>query len=95
MPTPRLIIHGGAGAITPTNLPYNTYLLYSASLLEVNRSTSSRLAAGASALEAATEAVRMMEDNPLFNCGKGAVFTRDGRVELEASVSFVRFVRFV
>ncbi|KAI4271781.1 MAG: hypothetical protein LQ337_005748 [Flavoplaca oasis] len=86
MPTPRLIIHGGAGAITPTNLPYNTYLLYSASLLEVNRSTSSRLAAGASALEAATEAVRMMEDNPLFNCGKGAVFTRDGRVELEASV---------
>ncbi|KAL8998336.1 MAG: hypothetical protein Q9169_002549 [Polycauliona sp. 2 TL-2023] len=86
MPTPRLIIHGGAGAIHPSNLPYETYLLYSALLLEVNRSTASRLAAGASALEAATQAVRMMEDNPLFNCGKGAVFTRDGRVELEASV---------
>ncbi|KAL8765782.1 MAG: hypothetical protein Q9209_007246 [Squamulea sp. 1 TL-2023] len=86
MPTPRFIIHGGAGAISPSNLPYSSYLLYSASLIEVNRSTTSRLAAGASALEAATEAVRMMEDNPLFNCGKGAVFTRDGRVELEASV---------
>ncbi|KAL8849854.1 MAG: hypothetical protein Q9221_005192 [Calogaya cf. arnoldii] len=90
MPTPRLIIHGGAGAITPSNLPYSTYLLYSASLLEVNRSTSSRLAAGASALEAATEAVKMMEDNPLFNCGKGAVFNRDGGVELEASVMTTR-----
>ena len=88
MPTPRLIIHGGAGAIHPSNLPYETYLLYAASLLEVNRSTTSRLAAGASALDAATEAVRMMEDNPLFNCGKGAVFTREGGVELEASVSF-------
>ncbi|KAL8780066.1 MAG: hypothetical protein Q9213_006656 [Squamulea squamosa] len=86
MPAPRFIIHGGAGAISPSNLPYNSYLLYSASLLEVNRSTASRLAAGASALEAATEAVRMLEDNPLFNAGKGAVFTRDGAVELEASV---------
>ncbi|KAL8715808.1 MAG: hypothetical protein Q9220_000475 [cf. Caloplaca sp. 1 TL-2023] len=84
--TPRFIIHGGAGAITRSNLSPDTYLLYFASLLEVNRSTASRLAAGASALEAATQAVRMMEDNAFFNCGRGAVFTRDGGVELEASI---------
>ncbi|KAL8995435.1 MAG: hypothetical protein Q9188_006814 [Gyalolechia gomerana] len=85
MPTPRFIIHGGAGAITRNNLPPDTYLLYRASLLEVNRATASRLAAGASALEAATEAVAALEDNPYFNCGRGSVFTRDGGVELEAS----------
>lgn len=90
MPTttsPRFIIHGGAGAITRSNLSPAAYLIYSASLLEINRATASRLAAGASALEAATEAVASLEDNEWFNCGRGAVFTRDGGVELEASVS--------
>ncbi|KAL8763305.1 MAG: hypothetical protein Q9184_000861 [Pyrenodesmia sp. 2 TL-2023] len=83
---PRFIIHGGAGAITRSNLSPAAYLIYSASLLEINRATAFRLAAGASALEAATEAVASLEDNELFNCGRGAVFTRDGEVELEASV---------
>lgn len=87
MPTPRFIIHGGAGAITRQNLPPDTYLLYSASLLEVNRATASRLAAGSCALKVAVEAVAALEDIPYFNCGKGSVFTRNGRVELEASVS--------
>lgn len=87
MPTkPRFIIHGGAGAITRSNLPPDSYLIYSASLLEINRATASRLAAGSSALEAAIEAVASLEDNPWFNCGLGSVFTRDGTVELEASV---------
>lgn len=44
------------------------------------------LESGATALDAATHAVRLLEDCPLFNCGKGAVFTRDGTIELEASV---------
>ena len=43
---------------------------------------------GKSAFEAATEAVRQMEDCDLWNCGKGAVFTRDGNIELEASVGY-------
>lgn len=91
---PRFIIHGGCGAITRANLPPDRYLIFSASLLEINRATASRLAAGASALEAATEAVAAMEDNEWFNCGRGAVFTRDGGVELEASVSFLLFFSF-
>lgn len=91
MPQPRFIIHGGAGNITQENLSHDSYLLYAASLLEVNRQTASRLACGASALDAATEAVVAMEANPLFNCAKGAVFTREGTIELEASVSFILF----
>ncbi|KAL9615245.1 MAG: hypothetical protein Q9167_000339 [Letrouitia subvulpina] len=93
MPQPRFIIHGGAGNISRKNLSPDSYLLYAASLLEVNRQTASRLACGASALDAATEAVVAMEGNPLFNCAKGAVFTREGTIELEASVMVSRGYR--
>jgi len=86
---PRLIIHGGAGNITRTNLPPEAYARYATRLLYVNGETSHMLENGATALDAATHAVRLLEDCPLFNCGKGAVFTRDGTIELEASVSAV------
>ena len=84
---PRLIIHGGAGAISRANLPPEAYARYSSKLLSVNAETLSLLHDDATAIEAATHAVRLLEDCPLFNCGKGAVFTRDGTIELEASVS--------
>lgn len=84
---PRLIIHGGAGNITRTNLFPEAYDRYATELLIVNGETSQMLGKGATALDAATHAVRLLEDCPLFNCGKGAVFTRDGTIELEASVS--------
>ena len=84
---PRLIIHGGAGDISRSNLPPEAYTRYSTKLLSVNAETSRLLQDGATALDASTHAVRLLEDCPLFNCGKGAVFTRDGTVELEASVS--------
>ncbi|HCM59918.1 MAG TPA: beta-aspartyl-peptidase, partial [Bacteroidales bacterium] len=44
------------------------------------------LSAGGSALDAVERAIRMMEDSPLFNAGKGAVFTHEGRNELDAAV---------
>lgn len=84
---PRLIIHGGAGNISRTNLPPEAYARYATEMLIVNGETSQMLENGATALDAATHAVRLLEDCPLFNCGKGAVFTRDGTIELEASVS--------
>lgn len=84
---PRLIVHGGAGAITRANLPAEAYARYSSELLSVNAETLRLLEDGATALDASTHAVRLLEDCPLFNCGKGAVFTRDGTIELEASVS--------
>src|SRR5690606_21092692 len=45
-----------------------------------------RLHAGGSSLDAVEAAIMVMEDNPLFNAGKGAVFTNDGKNELDASV---------
>jgi len=77
MPTstikPRLIIHGGAGNITRENLSPGAYAVYAASLRSIYRSTIELLAKGATALDAATHAVTLFEDCPLFNCGKGAV----------------------
>lgn len=70
---PRLIIHGGAGNITPANLPAKSWALYKANLLRIYQSTNELLQKGVSALDAATHAVTLFEDCELFNCGKGAV----------------------
>ncbi|KAF6240041.1 hypothetical protein HO173_001651 [Letharia columbiana] len=90
---PRLIIHGGAGNYTRENLYPHAWEVYSSTLLTIHRSTSALLSHGATALDAATHAVTLFEDSPLFNCGKGAVFTRDGTIELEASVMVTRDFR--
>lgn len=94
--TPRLIIHGGAGNILPSNLPPQKYKAYHDSLLRILSRTHHFLtspssfplatASSASALDTVTFAVTQLEDNPLFNSGHGAVFTRDGVNELEASI---------
>jgi len=83
---PTLILHGGAGAISRTNLPPELYSRYHASLLQYLTATQTLLDNGASALDAACHAVSRLEDDPLFNCGRGAVFTEAGTIEMEASV---------
>ena len=83
---PTLIIHGGAGNITRKNLPPDLYEQYKNSLLKYLHSTRDVLLHGASALDAAVHAVALMEDDPLFNCGRGSVFTETGTIEMEASV---------
>lgn len=90
---PRVIIHGGAGNILRENLPPAAYKAYRHSLLEYLKSTSELLASGATALDAAVHAVTRLEDDPLFNCGRGAVFSRAGTIELEASVMVSRGYR--
>ncbi|POS68839.1 L-asparaginase [Diaporthe helianthi] len=89
---PRLIIHGGAGNIKPTNLTPERYEAVRASLLGMIAKTHSYMhdVASPSALEVATYAVTLLENDPLFNAGKGAVFTRDGIQQLEASVMVSR-----
>jgi L-asparaginase len=90
--TPRLIIHGGAGNILPSNLPPLKYNAYHDSLLRILAETHrfltspSSTSESVSALDTVTYAVTQLENNPLFNSGHGAVFTRDGLNELEASV---------
>lgn len=83
---PTLIIHGGAGDIRRENLPAELYAQYKRSLTSYLESTAALLHSGSSALDAACHAVSQLEDDPLFNCGRGAVFTTEGTIELEASV---------
>ncbi|KAI9657861.1 MAG: hypothetical protein M1831_004097 [Alyxoria varia] len=84
---PRLIVHGGAGNITRENLPPHQWEKYRHSLVHVRRAADSLLTESRhDALHVVTEAVRMLEDDPLFNAAKGAVFNRAGQIELEASV---------
>jgi len=81
-----LVIHGGAGNITPANLTAAKAAQYEAKLTEVLRHGDSILKAGGSSLDAVEACVRMMEDCPLFNAGKGAVFTAEGKNELDAAI---------
>lgn len=83
---PTLIVHGGAGAIHRSTLPPELWAKYEASLLTYLRATKHLLDNGARALDAAVHAVSLMEDDELFNCGRGSVFTTAGTIEMEASV---------
>jgi beta-aspartyl-peptidase (threonine type) len=81
-----IAIHGGAGAITRAQLSPEKELLYIKALSEIVGAGQALLEAGGSALDAVTEAVRMLEECPLFNAGIGAVFTHDGTHELDACI---------
>jgi L-asparaginase / beta-aspartyl-peptidase len=81
-----LVIHGGAGNITRQNMPEQVAGTFTSKLYEVLRLGDSILKAGGSSLNAVEACVKMMEDCPLFNAGKGAVFNAEGRNELDASI---------
>ena len=79
-------IHGGAGVIERASLTPEQDAAYRAALHRALEAGSAVLAAGGSALDAVQAAVELMEDDPLFNAGRGAVFTAAGRNELDAAV---------
>ena len=81
-----IVIHGGAGNITMENLTPELDKEYRASLTAALNTGKKILAEGGSALDAVEQTLRMMEDNPLFNAGKGAVFTHEGKNELDAAI---------
>jgi beta-aspartyl-peptidase (threonine type) len=85
---PRLgfVIHGGAGVITRGSLTPQREKEYRAKLEEALLAGYKALQAGRSSLDAVEIAIRILEDSPLFNAGKGAVFTNDGKNELDASI---------
>lgn len=85
---PRIgfIIHGGAGVIRKGSLTPEQEKAYRDKLTEVVTAGYKALQDGKSSLDAVEIAIRMMEDDPLFNAGKGAVFTADGKNELDASI---------
>lgn len=85
---PRLgfIIHGGAGVITRGSLTPEKEKEFRDKLSEAVLAGYKALQAGKSSLDAVEIAIRILEDSPLFNAGKGAVFTNDGKNELDASI---------
>jgi beta-aspartyl-peptidase (threonine type) len=83
---PVIAIHGGAGTIRREDLSAEQERAYHAALDHVLQSGQRILEQGGSALDAATEAVFLLEECPLFNAGKGAVFTHAGTHELDASI---------
>ncbi len=81
-----LAIHGGAGTILKRHMTPQKEKAYQEALLESLRAGYQLLESGASALEAVTAAVVSMEDCPLFNAGKGSVFSAEGKHEMDASI---------
>lgn len=81
-----LVIHGGAGTITRANMSPEAEKQYRETLEQALRTGHAILAKGGSSLDAVEATVRVMEDSPLFNAGKGAVFTHEGRNELDAAI---------
>jgi beta-aspartyl-peptidase (threonine type) len=86
VPRWSLAIHGGAGVIERGSLTPDKEKAYRTGLDEALRAGSAVLDKGGAALDAVAAAVRVLEDNPLFNAGRGAVFTADGRNELDAAI---------
>lgn len=81
-----LVIHGGAGTILKENMTDSLEAAYHAVLNEALEKGYEILKSGGNSLDAVTAAITIMEDSPLFNAGKGAVFTNEGKNELDASL---------
>lgn len=81
-----LVIHGGAGTILKENMTPETEQAFIHALSASLKAGYALLQQGKSSQEAVEAAVMVMEDSPLFNAGKGAVFTHEGKNELDASI---------
>src|ERR1700760_569652 len=81
-----VVLHGGAGVIERSRMDPKTEAAYRADLQTALQKAADTLDKGGSALDAVEAAIRFMEDDPLFNAGRGAVFTAAGRNELDAAI---------
>jgi beta-aspartyl-peptidase (threonine type) len=85
-PAYTLVIHGGAGTITRSGMTPDMEAEYLAVLDAALDAGENILKNGGTSLEAVRDVIVLMEDSPLFNAGKGAVFTHAGTNELDAAV---------
>ncbi len=83
---PVIAIHGGAGTIVRENMTSDLEAQYHAALETALEAGYGSLARGDSSLDAVTAAITLLEDSPLFNAGRGAVYTWEGTHELDASI---------
>ncbi len=81
-----LVIHGGAGTILKKNMTQEKETAYRKALESAMEAGYSLLEKGGLAVEAVKTAVMSLEDNPLFNAGKGSVYSKDGSQEMDASI---------
>lgn len=84
--TPVIALHGGAGTILPSKITAEKDAALHAALRACLQAGLTLLRQGAPALDAVTASVMALEDDPLFNAGRGAVFTSDGTHEMDAAV---------
>lgn len=81
-----IVLHGGAGVIERKSMDPKTEAAYRASLNAALQAGAAVLDKGGSSLDAIEAVIQMMEDDPLFNAGRGAVFTADGKNELDSAI---------
>jgi beta-aspartyl-peptidase (threonine type) len=81
-----IVLHGGAGNLRRSTMDAETDAACRASLAEAIRAGAAVLERGGSSLDAIETSIRILEDNPLFNAGRGAEFSADGRNELDAAI---------
>ncbi len=81
-----ILVHGGAGHLFPATLPLEQDRAARDALSHALEAGGAILASGGSALDAVEAAVRVLEDDPNFNAGRGAVFTAEGINELDAAI---------
>lgn len=83
-----VVIHGGAGTILKKDMTPELEKAYEDKLKEALTKAYEKIKQGKSSVEAVEAAIVVMEDSPLFNAGKGAVFTSEGKNELDAAIMY-------
>jgi len=81
-----LVIHGGAGTILKENMSPELEKQYMDGLNAALKAGYDTLSKGGTSIDAVVIAIKVMEDSPLFNAGKGSVFTADGKNEMDAAI---------
>lgn len=85
-PKYAIVIHGGAGTLSKSDMDAETEKAYVDALNQALTEGENILKSGGKSIDAVVAAIKIMEDSPLFNAGKGAVFSHDGKNELDASI---------
>ncbi|WP_417431099.1 isoaspartyl peptidase/L-asparaginase family protein [Halpernia sp.] len=83
-----MIIHGGAGTILKSKMTVEREAAYREKLSEALKAGFEKIQNGNNSVEAVASAIVILENSPLFNAGKGAVFTNDGKNEMDAAIMF-------
>ena len=81
-----VVLHGGAGVIERSSMTPEAGAKYRAGITEALTAAAAVLNKGGSSLDAVEAAIKLLEDNPMFNAGRGAVFAADGTNQLDAAM---------